>query len=208
MPGARGHPIVGHALQLLHPEVVLQRFSDWGAEHGSRLKIILGFSVYNFFLTDPKDIEKVVNSHAIINKGSGYDFVVPWLGYGLLTQGGEKWYKRRRMLTPAFHFSILETFQHVFHEQSAVLVKIMKERLEAMEAIEIHSLFSLCALDIISETAMGRKLNCQEETTPYVEAVLRQSKLVYKRWTSPWLHSDFMWSISPTGRRDKANLKI
>ncbi|CAG7837656.1 unnamed protein product [Allacma fusca] len=207
MPGAKGYPIVGHALQLLQPEVVMGRLMDWRGTHGSRLKVILGYTAYNLFLTDPKDIEKVVNSHELLNKGSNYDFVRPWLGYGLLTQGGEKWYKRRRMLTPAFHFSILETFQHVFNEQSAVLVKIMREKLEDKENIEMNSLFSLCALDIISETAMGRKLNCQRESTPYVEAVLRQSQFIYKRWMSPWLQNDFIWSISPAGREDKANLK-
>ncbi|CAG7715314.1 unnamed protein product [Allacma fusca] len=188
MPGAKGHPFFGHALLLLKPEDTLQKLIDWKKKHGSRLKVILGYFAYNLFLTDPKDIEKVVNSHALIEKGISYNFLLPWLGNGLLIQGGEKWNKRRRILTPAFHFKILESFQRVFDEQSAVLVQVMKEKLEAMEAIEIHSLFSLCALDIISETAMGRKLNCQRESTPYVEAVLRQSQFIFKRWMSPWLH--------------------
>ncbi|CAG7728750.1 unnamed protein product, partial [Allacma fusca] len=55
---------------------------------------------------------------------------------------------------------------------------------------------------------MGMKINCQRESTPYVDAVLRQSQLIYKRWVSPWFHSDLMWAISPIGRRDKANLKL
>ncbi|CAG7821944.1 unnamed protein product, partial [Allacma fusca] len=52
--------------------------------------MILGYFIYNLFLTDPKDIEKVVNSPALIEKGSSYNFVLPWLGNGLLLQGEEK----------------------------------------------------------------------------------------------------------------------
>ncbi|CAG7822284.1 unnamed protein product, partial [Allacma fusca] len=87
MPGAKGYPIVGHALQFIDPEVAMQRFIDSWKAYGSRLKIILGYSAYLLFLTDPKDIEKVVNSHELLNKGSNYDFLLPWLGYGLLIQG-------------------------------------------------------------------------------------------------------------------------
>ena len=44
-----------------------------------------------------------------------------WLGSGLLIRRNEKWHKRRKMLTPAFHFKILDDAQIIFNEQVRTL---------------------------------------------------------------------------------------
>jgi hypothetical protein len=41
---------------------------------------------------------------------------------------GEKWKRRRRQITPTFHFKILNEFIQVFEEQSNTLVSILKVR--------------------------------------------------------------------------------
>ena len=51
-----------------------------------------------------------------------YRFLWPWLNQGLLTSAGAKWHGRRKMLTPAFHFKILEDFLVVMNEQSKILI--------------------------------------------------------------------------------------
>lgn len=65
---------------------------------------------------------------------------------------GKRWRSRRRMLTPAFHFQILENFFDVFNDQSRQLIK----ELEAAAAspaddgsVNVYKILTQCALDII-----------------------------------------------------------
>ena len=54
------------------------------------------------------------------------------------------------MLTPAFHFKILEDFMVVFNENAGILVDILeKEFLNAQTPKDIFPYITRCALDII-----------------------------------------------------------
>ena len=101
-------------------------------------------------------------------KGKDYRFLWEWLGHGLLTSTGAKWHSRRKMLTPAFHFKILEDFSQVMSQQSAILCQQIEKK-SGTNPFNIFPLITHCALDIICETAMGENLNSQEESdTDYV----------------------------------------
>lgn len=105
-------------------------------------------------------------------KSVDYEQLIPWLGTGLLISNGEffvkfmildienashlvhtivgeKWSKRRKLLTPAFHFQILEKFMDVFNQQSFKFVKIIQSKYEPGETFDITPLISKLALDII-----------------------------------------------------------
>ena len=62
---------------------------------------------------------------------------------------GSKWHSRRKMLTPAFHFRILEEFLNVFNEQSRVLVEMLNEKAHDRRAFDIYPYTTNCTLDII-----------------------------------------------------------
>lgn len=62
---------------------------------------------------------------------------------------GDKWLARRRMITPAFHFEILDDFLHVMNEQAEILVDILANEAKANKKIDIFRKFILCTLDVI-----------------------------------------------------------
>ena len=61
---------------------------------------------------------------------------------------GDKWQKRRKMLTPAFHFGILQGFAEVFVEQGEKLVQRLKEKGDIVTE-DIIPLLSECTLHSI-----------------------------------------------------------
>lgn len=98
----------------------------------------------------------------------------PWLGDGLLLSTGSKWHSRRKILTPTYHFKILEQFVPVFDEQSSILVERLAGRADAVTSFDIFPEICVTALDTIAETAMGVKINAQQNSNvPYVKALAR-----------------------------------
>lgn len=92
----------------------------------------------------------LLSSNKHIGKGAIYRFVIPWLGTGLLTSKGAKWHKHRKMITPTFHFKILESFIEVFNDNCLILLEKLKLKSETQEVFDIHPYITLCALDIIN----------------------------------------------------------
>uniref|UniRef100_A0A6P7HEA7 Cytochrome P450 4C1-like n=1 Tax=Diabrotica virgifera virgifera TaxID=50390 RepID=A0A6P7HEA7_DIAVI len=86
----------------------------------------LPFAIVN--LIAPEDIELILNNSKHIEKGAFYDFLHSWLGNGLLTSKGANWHKRRKILTPAFHFNILQEFVDVFNKETNHLVELFKSK--------------------------------------------------------------------------------
>lgn len=83
-----------------------------------------------------------------IDKSPDYKFLQPWLGTGLLTSLGSKWHSRRKILTPAFHFKILEDFIDVFHDHSSMLVTKLSNEI-GKDSFNIFPYVTLCTLDIV-----------------------------------------------------------
>ncbi|KFM65323.1 Cytochrome P450 4c3, partial [Stegodyphus mimosarum] len=154
-------------------------------------------------------VEPVLNSNEILNKGFEYEFVTPMLKEGLLTSKGNKWRYRRKLLTPAFHFRILDEFIPIFNEQAQIFASKIAALIAKETWIDIAPLTSLCTLDIICETAMGKKINAQgNSTSPYVQALHKLCKAATDRLLRPWVWPDFIYYRTTEGRTFKNCLKI
>ncbi|KAH8304710.1 hypothetical protein KR044_005888 [Drosophila immigrans] len=148
------------------------------------------------FSTDPSDVEVILSSPQHITKNNLYNLMLPWLGTGLLLSTGRKWYSRRKIITPTFHFKILEQFVDIFDQNSNILVEQLQQHADGKTALNIFPIICLTALDIIAETAMGTKVHAQmSPELPYVRAVFEMSNIITVRFIKPWQRIDWMFRL-------------
>ncbi|XP_072041235.1 ultra-long-chain fatty acid omega-hydroxylase-like [Amphiura filiformis] len=133
---------------------------------------------------------------------AGYNFLLPWLGDGLLLTSGKKWFRNRRLLTPGFHFDILKPYIDIYNKEVDVLLSKMDGFLSEGKSLEVCKHISLCALDILLRCAFSQDSNCQMKgkDDPYVEAVRHLSLSVIERFTAPLYTLDSVYKTSKGGR--------
>lgn len=152
----------------------------------------------------PETVEAVLSSNTILDKTFVYHFLNEWFKAGLITSTGAKWKKRRKLLTPAFHFRILEDFLPVINEQASVLVSKLKEESATGQVFDMVPYITLCSLDILCETAMGKYVGAQvKPNNPYLDALGEASAMFMYRIMRPWIWPDWIFYLSPGGRRFK-----
>ncbi|XP_073197970.1 cytochrome P450 4V2-like isoform X3 [Lepidochelys kempii] len=150
----------------------------------------------------------ILSSSKHMEKSYLYKFLQPWLGTGLLTSTGDKWRSRRKMITPTFHFTILADFLEVMNEQATILVDKLEKHVDK-EPFDCFLDITLCALDIICETAMGKNVGAQNnKDSEYVRAVYKMSGLLHQRQRCPWFWSDLIYLMFQEGREHNRSLKI
>ncbi len=137
-------------------------------------------------------------------------FLWPWLNQGLLTSSGKKWHGRRKLLTPAFHFKILDEFRIIMNDQSAIMVGKLKELASSGKEKDIFPSITYCALDIICQAALGTNYNAQglSGQSPYVKSVFKASDIVFQRILSPWIWNNTLFNLSSHGKPMRECLKI
>ncbi|KAJ8943382.1 hypothetical protein NQ318_002615 [Aromia moschata] len=93
-------------------------------------------------------LEFVLSSTKILNKSSEYKYLESWLGNGLLTSTVKRWKKSRKVLTPAFHFSILEEFVSTFETNGKIMIDLLAKEVDK-DSVDIYPYVRMCTLDII-----------------------------------------------------------
>lgn len=90
------------------------------------------------------DAEMVLKTSKYIEKGLMYTALRPHITDGILISKREKWTARRRLVTPAFHFGILNDFFKVFTDRAEELVATLKAKVgEDLAMIETFQKFTL-----------------------------------------------------------------
>lgn len=121
------------------------------------------------------------------------------IGDGLLESVGEKWHSRRKLITPSFHFQILDQFIPIFvRHTKAELDKWGSKSVVTINLTDVSSKFTLA---VLFETALGLNADSLiEYHEQYLEAVERMTFLALMRTTSLPGQLDFTYSFTNHGQ--------
>uniref|UniRef100_A0A182YJX2 Uncharacterized protein n=1 Tax=Anopheles stephensi TaxID=30069 RepID=A0A182YJX2_ANOST len=184
-PGPKPLPVIGNLLQFAFLDIpgVFERVVELHQKYGQDYMMWSLFNWTILMMTSRKNVEKVLLAKQT-EKALIYQFIEPWLGTGLLIASGEKWFQRRKIITPTFHFKILEQFVRVFNTETDTMVKLLRKHVDGKE-FDIYDYVTLMALDSICETSMGTTVDAQHNPdNQYVQNVKRMAVLVLLRTIS------------------------
>ncbi|EDW01979.1 GH21738 [Drosophila grimshawi] len=174
----------------------------------SYIQYIIGMPVYN--IIDAADAELVLNDNNLITKGDLYRFLQPFLKSGLLTSTGKHWHSRRKLLTPAFHFKILEQFLEVFKQESVKFIDLLQNMSTNTVGpceVNLNNVIPRFTLNSICETALGVRLDDCADGDEYRNNITIAEHSFINRVINPLLGSDTLYNNFGNGRKDIPTLK-
>ncbi|CAH2989300.1 unnamed protein product [Chilo suppressalis] len=208
IPGPDNIFLIGNALEFLATPVEIFGLTRKAA---NKWKIIYRFWAFNLGAVNvftPEHVEKIISTSKFNSKSILYSFMRPWLQDGLLLSDGAKWQQRRKILTPTFHFNILQRFCVIIEENSRRMVEMLNN--SAGEKVDVVPLMSEFTLNSICETAMGTRFSEEmaDKGESYKAAIHSIGKGLVQRVTRIMLFSDLIFNLSAFGREQIKSIQI
>lgn len=203
--------LLGHLGQIKGREEGFQLMDDLVQTYKHSCYWVLGPFYHLVRLFHPDYIKPLFMAPAsmTVKNGLVYNHLQPWLGRSVLISNGEVWSRKRRLLTPAFHFDILKSYITVFNSSS----KIMHDKwcrlvAEGKTNLEMFDHISLMTLDSLLKCAFSYDSNCQESPSEYVSAIVQLCDLVGQRQHNMLHHWDWIYWKTQQGKLFKQTLNI
>ncbi|XP_035680011.1 cytochrome P450 4B1-like [Branchiostoma floridae] len=205
-PGA--HWLLGHLVFLRQDaRHSYEITAEWFRQYQQGYIFKHGAAMGRLVVTHPDDVRAVL-MRTDQKLEIFYGMLRPWLGDGLLLSSGPKWFRNRRLLTPGFHFEILKPYVRLFSESTNVMLNNWKE-LKPGSSIDVFHHMSLMTLDSMLKCTLSQNTNCQtRKTKDFLSSIDELTELAIQRAWSIYLLSDFMYGLSPSGKRNRAACNI
>ncbi|XP_029507998.1 cholesterol 24-hydroxylase-like [Oncorhynchus nerka] len=172
--------IFGHSTilrEISNGRVIHDKFLEWSETYGPVYRIN-GMHIVMLFVTCPDTTKEVLMSpkypkDSLVYKGLFNLFGQRFLGSGLITaHNHDAWYKQRRIMDPAFSSLYLRGQMGAFNERAERLMDKLADMADTNTAANMHQMFNLVTLDIITKVAFGVDLDLLKESdTPFPKAI-------------------------------------
>lgn len=138
-----------------------------------------------------------------------YSMFIPWIGEGLLTSKGPKWKRNRRLLTPVFHFDALKRYLPCANIAARDMIRRWKSDKLESRSVEMFHEISKTTLDTLLRSLFSKQTGCESEyDIRYLKSVKNCTTEIEQRYRNPFYFFDFVYYLTPAGRRYKRALTI
>uniref|UniRef100_F7BIG1 Cytochrome P450 family 4 subfamily B member 1 n=1 Tax=Equus caballus TaxID=9796 RepID=F7BIG1_HORSE len=119
-PGPPTHWLFGHSLEIQQTGS-LDKVVSWAHQFPYAHPLWYGQFVGFLNIYEP-DYAKAVYSRGDPKAPDVYDFLLQWIGKGLLVLHGPKWFQHRKLLTPGFHYDVLKPYVALFADSTRAML--------------------------------------------------------------------------------------
>ena len=150
-------PLMGHLPILMDQE----KFRSLSDQWFKKLDGTFGYYLMTKRLAVTSNVDVIndlLSSSKYFKKSWGYVFLEALIGKGLVTSDGELWKERRRLITPAFHFDILNGFAPIMERCVKELIEIFDEHAKKCTSFNVLNMGTKLTMAVICETSMGQRL--------------------------------------------------
>ncbi|NWU16267.1 CP4B1 protein, partial [Cephalopterus ornatus] len=206
-PGPPKHWLYGHN-HLIHSENILHQLVSWGEEYPYAFPRWFG-PVLPALVVHHPEYAKSILGRTDPKASVPYEFLLPWIGEGLLTLDGTKWFQHRKMLTPAFHYDVLKSYVTLMSDSVKVMLDKWDKKSTEKKSVELFQDVSLMTLDSIMKCAFSFNSDCQTQSDShyYIKAVFDLSYLLSQR-IQTFSFMDVFYNLTRKGREFQDACKL
>uniref|UniRef100_A0A674J3Z6 Cytochrome P450 4B1-like n=1 Tax=Terrapene triunguis TaxID=2587831 RepID=A0A674J3Z6_9SAUR len=159
-PGPPVHWLFGNVHEFTGRGKDLDKVLEWSKKYARAFPVWFGKFVVFVTLNDA-DYAKAVCARGDPKDNIFYHYVLPWIGKGLLTLQGRKWFQHRKLLTPGFHYGVLKPYVSLITKSTQVMLDKWEHLITQEKSVELFGHVSLMTLDSILKCAFSHESNCQ-----------------------------------------------
>ncbi|XP_060906169.1 cytochrome P450 4B1 [Labrus mixtus] len=207
-PGPQRHWLFGNLLDFQEGQE-FNNILKWSQKYPYIFPLWFGPFVCSFTINHP-DYVKTILSSSEPKDDFAYKFIEPWIGDGLLVSKGQKWFRHRRLITPAFHYDVLKPYVKLMSDSAQMMLEKWESYAITNESFEVFEHVSIMTLDSILKCAFSHNSNCQLESgkNAYIKAVYELSILTNKRARTFPYHNNLIFYLSPVGYKYRKACKV
>ncbi|RDD42229.1 Leukotriene-B4 omega-hydroxylase 3 [Trichoplax sp. H2] len=207
-PGPKSHWLLGNLHQLASPKEFLKSYHSFSLKFPRKFLLWYGPLTPVLSVSHPETIRAVIKAKTI-KDGPAYQYLLPWLGRGILLENGTKWARNRRLVTPAFHFEIMQSYVEVMNQCVSIFIEKLNEHAVDNTRISVFDTVRLLSFDILLRSAFAINLDCQRSgrSHPFVKLTNENTQLVEGRLYEILKSLNLIYNLSSTGRKYADNCR-
>ncbi|XP_074037552.1 probable cytochrome P450 4s3 isoform X2 [Leptinotarsa decemlineata] len=198
--------ILGHTVALFNPRDILQVGVDAAIKYGGVIRVLIPPSV-TIAITDNEVIQQFFKDSIV--KAGDYAFFKPWLGTGLLTNNGQSWKSRRKLLSQCFgSLGLMKDFIKVFETSGRHFMNELESKIDD-ENLDIIPIMKKYTLNVLCETAMGVSLSSRgTQGDLYIRNIQNICKVMINRFKLPYERIHWIFYFTNDYRTQQRSIKM